>query len=156
MIARRLSDGRAQALVEFALVLPIFLLLLFGIVDLSRYVYSNNALNEVARESARQGTVALRPAECNGLTRIVCIRTLAQSRLTAVTIAQSDVQVVCQRLSGGALPADPNTDNCGGTWRAGDLVRVRIARDLGLITPIIGQFIGGAPMSGEARVTVSG
>jgi Flp pilus assembly protein TadG len=144
-------------MVEFALVLPIFFLLLFGIVDLARYVYSDNALSEVARESARQGTVAWRPADCNGLSRVVCIQTLAKNRLTAVTIDLGDVQVVCQRLnSAGALPVLKTTDNCGSTWQANDIVRVKITRNLGLITPLIGQFIGSAPMSGEAQVTASG
>lgn len=151
------SRGRGQAMVEFALVLPIFLLLLFGMIDFARYVYSDNALSEVARESARQGTVALRPADCNGLTRVVCVQTLAKNRLTAVAIDLGDVQVVCQRLSSsGALPASKDTDNCGTTWRANDIVRVKITRNLGLITPVVSQFIGPAPMSGESQVTASG
>ena len=153
----KLRRSRGQAMVEFALVLPMFFLLLFGIVDLARYVYSNNALSEMARESARQGTVAWRPAECNGLSRVVCIQTLAKNRLTAVTIDLGDVQVVCQRLnSAGVLPLLKATDNCGSTWRANDIVRVKITRNLGLVTPLIGQFVGSAPMSGEAEVTVSG
>lgn len=156
MMARLRRSG-GQAMVEFALILPLFFVLLFGIVDLSRYVYSNNALSEIARESARQGTVALRPADCNGLTRVVCIQTLAKNRVTAVTLALGDVQVVCQRVnSAGALPALKDTDNCGTTWQANDIVRVKITRNLQLVTPLIGQFIGSAPMSGEAQVTVSG
>jgi Flp pilus assembly protein TadG len=154
---RNRHRAKGQAMVEFALIIPIFLLILFGIVDLSRYVYSTNALSEVSREAARQGTVGLRPAECNGLTRVVCIQTLAKNRLTAVTIVLSDVQVVCQRLnSAGALPVLKDTDNCGTSWRANDLVRVKITRNLGLVTPLIGQLIGAAVMSGEAQVTVSG
>jgi len=142
---------------EFAIVFPLFALLLFGIIDLSRYIYSNNSINEVAREAGRQGTVALRPATCSGLTRVVCVQTLAKQRLTAVAIDLSDVQVVCQRLSAsGALPVSKDTDNCGTTWRANDIVRIKITRNLGLITPLIGQFVGAAPMSGEAQVTVSG
>ena len=39
---RRRSDGSGQALVEFALVLPIFMLLLFGLIDGGRYVYMSN------------------------------------------------------------------------------------------------------------------
>lgn len=143
--------SRGQALVEFALVVPLFLLMLFAIVDFSRYVYSNNSLNEVAREAARQGTVALRPALCNGLTRTICVQTLVKSRVTAVAIKLSDVTVSCQRLnSSGALIA------CPATWQANDLVTVTIQTNLGLITPLIGQFVGQAPMTGVAKVTASG
>jgi hypothetical protein len=49
-------DGSAgQALVEFAIALPIFLLALFGVVDAGRLVYVNSALSQAAREGARLG-----------------------------------------------------------------------------------------------------
>jgi Flp pilus assembly protein TadG len=47
----RSSTG--QALVEFALVLPVFLMLLFGLIDGGRYVFMNNVLSQAAREGAR-------------------------------------------------------------------------------------------------------
>jgi TadE-like protein len=53
--ATRMSRG--QALAEFALVVPIFLLLFFGVIDIGRVVYINNALSEAAREGARWGSV---------------------------------------------------------------------------------------------------
>jgi TadE-like protein len=42
-----------QALVEFALVLPVFLLLLFGVIDGARFVYMNSVVSQAAREGAR-------------------------------------------------------------------------------------------------------
>ncbi len=45
--------SRGQALVEFALVIPMFLAMLFGIVDLGRVVWANNSLANAAREAAR-------------------------------------------------------------------------------------------------------
>jgi Flp pilus assembly protein TadG len=47
--------GNGQALVEFALVLPVFLLMLFGLIDGGRYVYMNSVLSQAAREGARLG-----------------------------------------------------------------------------------------------------
>jgi Flp pilus assembly protein TadG len=44
---------RGQALVEFALVIPIFLLLLVGLFDLGRAVFAYNTLTNAAREGAR-------------------------------------------------------------------------------------------------------
>lgn len=49
------STGRGQGLVEFALVLPVFLLILFGLIDVGRYVYLNSVLSQAAREAARVG-----------------------------------------------------------------------------------------------------
>jgi hypothetical protein len=48
---RRSQDG--QALVEFALVLPVFLLVLFGLLDVGRLVYTSSTLSQAAREGAR-------------------------------------------------------------------------------------------------------
>ncbi len=56
-IPRLHGRGRGQALVEFALVFPVFMLVLFGILDVGRYVYVSNALNEASREGARYGSV---------------------------------------------------------------------------------------------------
>ncbi len=47
----------AQALVEFALVAPIFFLLLFAIIDFGRYVYYVQILNNAAREGTRYAIV---------------------------------------------------------------------------------------------------
>jgi len=46
-------SSKGQALVEFALVLPVFLMMLFGIIDGGRYVFQNNVLSQAAREGAR-------------------------------------------------------------------------------------------------------
>jgi Flp pilus assembly protein TadG len=51
------SRSRAQALVEFAIVAPIFFLILFGIIDFGRYVYYTQILNNAAREGARYAIV---------------------------------------------------------------------------------------------------
>jgi Flp pilus assembly protein TadG len=42
-----------QSMVEFALVLPIFLMLVFGVMDLSRVVWANSTLAHASREAAR-------------------------------------------------------------------------------------------------------
>src|SRR4029077_16914007 len=62
MYTRTISrNGRArrrgQSLVEFALVLPIFLLLIMGVIDAGRLVYMNSTLSNAAREGARTGAV---------------------------------------------------------------------------------------------------
>jgi Flp pilus assembly protein TadG len=55
---RRGTNGsRGQAMVEFALVIPIFLLLLVGIFDLGRAVFAYNTLTNAAREGARMAIV---------------------------------------------------------------------------------------------------
>ncbi len=48
---------RGQGLVELALVLPIFLAMLFGIIDLGRVIWANDSLGNAAREAARYAIV---------------------------------------------------------------------------------------------------
>jgi hypothetical protein len=52
---RRPHDG--QGLVEFALVLPIFIAILVGMVDIGRAVWANNSIANAAREAARYATI---------------------------------------------------------------------------------------------------
>ena len=49
---------RSQALIEFSLVSPVLLLMLFGIVDLGRGVFYYDTLNHAAREGARTAVTA--------------------------------------------------------------------------------------------------
>lgn len=48
---------RGQAMVEFALVFPIFVLLLVGIFDFGRVIWVNDTLSTAAREAARYAIV---------------------------------------------------------------------------------------------------
>lgn len=56
------DDDAGQSLIEFALVLPLVLLLLIGILDLGRgfqaYVSLGNAVREAAREATVHGSAA--------------------------------------------------------------------------------------------------
>lgn len=50
-------DDRGQALVEFALVLPVLLLLILGLMDVARAVWQENTLAYAAREATRYAIV---------------------------------------------------------------------------------------------------
>src|SRR5919199_244115 len=57
---RRLHFARSEggaALVEFAIVLPLLLTIVFGIVDFSRAFYTQNNLTSAVREGARWASV---------------------------------------------------------------------------------------------------
>jgi Flp pilus assembly protein TadG len=51
------TRDHGQSLVEFALVLPIFLAILIGMVDIGRAVWANNAVANAAREATRYAVV---------------------------------------------------------------------------------------------------
>jgi hypothetical protein len=56
---------RSQALIEFALVSPVLLLLLFGIVDIGRAVFYLDTVSHAAREGARVAVRASNPLPTN-------------------------------------------------------------------------------------------
>ena len=51
--ARRGSRSRGQSLAEFALVLPVFLLLLGGIIQFGLIFWGQNTLNQIVRDTGR-------------------------------------------------------------------------------------------------------
>jgi hypothetical protein len=63
---RRRQRSRGQALVEFALALPIFLVLMLAVFDLGRAIYMYNGVSEAAREIARVTSVypCANPSAC--------------------------------------------------------------------------------------------
>jgi Flp pilus assembly protein TadG len=56
---------RSQALIEFALVSPVLLLLLFGIIDIGRAVFYYDTVSHAAREGARVAVRASNPLPTN-------------------------------------------------------------------------------------------
>ena len=51
------KSTKGQSLVEFALILPLFMLIVLGIFDFGRAIYAYSALHNAAREGARYGAV---------------------------------------------------------------------------------------------------
>lgn len=56
-IARLRGDERGAALVEFALVAPIFLTLLMGVIQVGLHVQNTNAVRNLASDAARYAVV---------------------------------------------------------------------------------------------------
>jgi len=123
--------SRGQALVEFALVIPLLLLLIFGLIDLGRAVYVNNSLSEAAREGARWGSVQARSAT-NTTRQDIADYTVG--RLTSVPGASANA--ICIRPGTVVLPCSFN-----------NILRVEVETDLEMITPIIGQLMSAAGLN---------
>jgi Flp pilus assembly protein TadG len=57
-MSRGVRRQRSQALVEFALVSPLFLLVLFTAIDISRLLYTYTAVSSAARDGARTASLS--------------------------------------------------------------------------------------------------
>jgi Flp pilus assembly protein TadG len=152
---------RGQGLVEFALVLPLFLMIVFGIIDIGRYVYVTNAFNEASREAARFGAVEQWQYACPASVpvgtqnRFTCSAAVAIERMAAAP-AYSTPTVTC--LSRGD---DPSSTVSAAACRAGYLLSVTVAtptsppsHQFQFMTPVIGQILGSPVISGQTSVVV--
>jgi hypothetical protein len=57
-LRRSLRGQRSQALVEFAVVSPLFLFIVFSAIDISRLLYAYTAISSAARDGARTASLA--------------------------------------------------------------------------------------------------
>lgn len=143
------SGSGGQALVEFALVFPIFALLMLGLVDIGRYVYVSNTVNEGAREGARVGSVSGFTQDCPGVTsRAQCIQQVAVGRMAS--LPSTTVLSTCVH-STGIGPESLPADNCG----PGDTLTVTLSTPFSFFTPLIGSLIGSPTLTGQATITVN-
>ncbi len=62
-----IKNQRGQAMVEMALILPILILLIFGIIEFGRIFASYLMVNNAAREGARYAAVGATDAEITAL-----------------------------------------------------------------------------------------
>lgn len=92
--ARGAGNTRGSAIVEFALVLPVFLLFLLGAIEMGRVLYTYNSAVEATRLGARTAVVSAVPADA---------AVLAQMRTILPDLSDATVQV-------SYLPAGCATD----------------------------------------------
>lgn len=116
MIRRFWIEDRGQALVEMALILPLFLLLLFGVIEMGRVGYAYITVSNAAREGGRVATIGGTDLEITSAIKNAAI-SLDPANLT---ISISPTQAV--RLSGQG-------------------VSVQVAYPVQLVIPIISNVI---------------
>lgn len=130
-------EGRGQALAEFAIVLPVLLLLLMGVFDFGRAIVMQTSLTNGVREGARLASV-------NQDKPTVTQRVLEQTFMSSPTIAvdyfappanpAATPTVPCGSFSGAGAVVDPPAKGC--------VIVVESSAPYRAITPIIGDLIG--------------
>ncbi len=111
------ADRRGNFAIEFALALPILLLLLVGLLDLGRLSIEKSALLQGAREGAQYGILAQGQAAQAGTMSSsdqTAIQTTAQNA-TGITGATATASVFCECVAGTALTSCPTTCSGGGS-----------------------------------------
>ena len=127
--------SRGQAVVEFALILPVLMLLFAAILDLGRIAFAQVAITNAAREGAFQASVtpdsysAGQPCPADGLSNLVICRTVLEARGSSVVIEPTSIDLQCTPTG--------CADGIGHT------VAVRVTTKFQLLTPVLTLFFGG-------------
>jgi len=95
MDSMRKQDERGAAAAEFALLLPVLLTILFGIIEFGMIMYGREVVTNASREGARAGIVQRVPPLTPGE-----ITAVATNYLTGTGINTADV-VIAVPASGG-------------------------------------------------------
>jgi Flp pilus assembly protein TadG len=141
MFRRHGDRRRGQALVEFALILPVFLLVLMGIFDLGRAVFYSSTLSNAAREAAREGIV---DQTCSHLT----------DRAEQRSLGMDNVGITIRWLDGAGAQKRTCQPTIAGAADIGDRVVVTLDYDYRAATPIIGNLVGTIHMRSESTFPV--
>jgi len=121
--------GRGQSLAEFALVLPIFLLLFFAVIDLGSAVFTFNSLTNAAREGARLAIVNQDNAS---------IVTRAETQVSVAEIKAPNVSIDFYQQ---APDGTPDTSQTCSPAAVGCLAVVSFESTYRPLTPIIGNIL---------------
>jgi Flp pilus assembly protein TadG len=137
--------SRGQAMVEFALIIPLFLLLLFALLDFGRVIYAQTTIAEDAREGARAALVAaLDPT----ITTADYAKIRTAARLQTAGVAMTDANITGAAGACTLTPSDtvssstcffPNGVVCTTSSNPPPVV-VNISVTVGLLTPILSNL----------------
>jgi Flp pilus assembly protein TadG len=139
---RRASRRRGAALVEVALVLPIFIMVTLGIIEFGRAMMVSQLVTNAAREGAREAIIQgkTNTQVCAGITSF-----LSQS----VNIAADQVEIT---ITVTPDVGNPDAGNEVANATAGDLVQVRVEVPFDQVSLTKAKYLGGKNLVGIAAM----
>jgi hypothetical protein len=162
--SRRRSPGQeSQALIEFALISPLLLLLIFGIIDIGRAVFYYDTLDHAAREGARVAVKASSTEPTNAMVLAAVIQQVVGVSVTqpcpqgpissGTPPANTAWLYITEPNPPGSVESNPPMNAPGGEYPAASaggcsavrpasnnaILQITLKMNLVLITPIISQ-----------------
>jgi Flp pilus assembly protein TadG len=139
------NSKRGQSLVEFAITLPILVLLLIGTLDFGMAIFSYSMLRDSAQEGAFYGSFnPENTAEIENRARNISPRN--EEEIFSSPVRLSDREKVKVRVKILGSPCQGTTDGVANS------IRVEVSYRYPIPMPLIGQFIGSGsiPLTGSA------
>lgn len=154
---------RGQALVEFALLLPVLVTLLFGILDLGRAVYAYNTIGNAARVGARVAAVnqLVSSTECNEARPIEdpadphwTARTCAAASAISLGVRPEDVTVTYSPPPSLPSLGCPNSPSVTNPLHVGCLATVHVTYQWSPFTPVISAMFSSITMDSTSQASI--
>jgi Flp pilus assembly protein TadG len=137
------SQKYGQTLVEFALVLPIFIFIIVFIFDFGRAVYYINALHNAAREGARYGAVhSISPSQ--GVVTADVSGIKARVKFYAVGLGLTDANITYANIDPAYYETAGNVTN--------PTIRVEVKYNFYPVTPFLSLIL----QCGCSYITLTG
>lgn len=114
-------------MVEFALIAPLFLLLVCGVIDYGRLFFTQSSLEDAVQEAGRYASTG---NSQSGLTRLQSIEAVLQQAAVGMNVPIQNIQI-SSFTNGAWVP--------GSAGGPGDTVAITVTMGMKLLTPMIGH-----------------
>lgn len=114
---------RGAAVVEMAFMTIFLVVLVMGIIDIGRAIFTNISIQEAAQEGASFGAF-------DELATVASIKQRAVNSTSEPTLSLTDVTITCTTVAKSK--------------KQGTRIEVTVQHQVDLITPVIGQWLGGS------------
>jgi len=151
---------RGATMMEFAIISPVLLLLLFGAIELARLGFAFSEVWSAAREGARYATV-FGDSDSDGAPNYIdcdAIEDAALAKITVESVDGGDVDVfwmagatVVADCQGGGAPPPSAT----GAIDSGIEIRVEVTSTFNAVVPILDSFFDGIALDSTQNRTIN-
>jgi hypothetical protein len=139
--------SRGQGLVEFALAAPLIVLLIAGILDFGRGVYTFNTVSQAARSAARKAMVDQNRTD---------IRTEAIASAPTLGLLSTDIAICFKTQDTAERDCDESfTDTCPRSQRmVGCLAIIKVSTTYRPFTPFVSALFSQIPVTATSIVAI--
>ena len=155
MTGRRQRAG-GQSLVEFALVIPIIVLLIASFVEIGRAVYAFNTIANAARQGVRVAVVNQLPdvTDCDESRPIEDPYEPHWSIIGCALLAGKTLGLKPANVTVQYVTPPSTTLSCSPTLHVGCIATVTVTYQYDISTPFVSRFIGPIAMSQVSEMPV--
>ncbi|MGZ0166403.1 MAG: TadE/TadG family type IV pilus assembly protein [Planctomycetales bacterium] len=141
-LMNRQHNRRGAAIVEMALVLPIFFAVVLGIVEFGRAMMVSQMVTNAAREATRLAII-------DGSTNTTVETWVEEFLNDSINVTASDVTVTITVV---AAPGNDDPNNQIGNAQARDLVTINVSVPFDKVSYVPGSYLNGKSLSTQSSM----